>query len=104
MSVLREVARLSEITPARPKRVTIGQHQVALWNIGGTIYATDNICTHAYASLADGFLEGDVVECPLHEACFNVRTGKALTPPAVIDLRTYVVRVDGDAVLIEWDV
>jgi nitrite reductase/ring-hydroxylating ferredoxin subunit len=98
------VARLGEITSARPKRVTIGQHQIALWNIGGTIYATDNICTHAYASLADGFLEGEVVECPLHEACFNVRTGKALTPPAVVDLRTYAVRLDGDAVLIEWEV
>jgi len=98
----REIAGLGDVTPARPLRATLDGHEIALWKIEGQIYATDNICTHAYASLADGFLEGDCVECPLHEACFNVRTGKALSAPATVDLRIYKVQIEGERIFIEW--
>jgi naphthalene 1,2-dioxygenase ferredoxin component len=90
------VADMSEVTPDIPKRVVVDGHEIALFNVDGEIYATDNICSHAYASLADGFVDGDIVECPLHEACFNIRTGKVLSEPATVDIKTYPVRiVDG---------
>src|SRR5207244_12349825 len=63
----------------------------------GNVYATDNICTHAYAGLSDGWLDGEVIECPLHAARFDIRSGKVLDPPATEDLKTYPVRiVDGE--------
>jgi naphthalene 1,2-dioxygenase ferredoxin component len=77
--------------------VEVAGRQIALYDCDGTIYATDNICTHAYARLSDGWLTGTAIECPLHAARFDVRTGKVLAPPATEDLKTYPVRVtDGD--------
>ena len=50
------------------------------------------MCTHAYASLADGYIEGDIIECPLHGGCFEIKTGKVASAPATEDLRTYPVQ------------
>jgi len=88
-----DVANIEDVTPQFPKRIMIDGHEIALFNVEGEIFATDNICSHAYASLADGFVTGDVVECPLHEACFNIRTGKVLSAPATVDIRTYPVQI-----------
>jgi naphthalene 1,2-dioxygenase ferredoxin component len=56
--------------------VKAGDLGVALYNIEGQLYATHNICTHAHAMLSDGWLDGDVIECPLHGGLFEVKTGK----------------------------
>src|SRR5262249_19310328 len=72
-----KVATLSDIGPGEMKQVRIGPRYVALYNVAGTIYATDDICTHADASLSEGYLESDVVECPLHQGRFHVPSGKA---------------------------
>jgi nitrite reductase/ring-hydroxylating ferredoxin subunit len=94
------VARRDELEPDYPLRVRLGMYDLAIYLFDGEVYATDNICTHAYASLADGLVDGDTVECPLHGACFNFRTGRALTEPATVNLRTYPVRVEEGNVLI----
>ena len=60
----------------------------------------DDICSHAYASMSDGYIEGECIECPLHGAQFNIKTGKAETPPATVDLITYEVKVDGEDILV----
>lgn len=60
---------------------------------GGDLYAVDDTCTHQRASLAEGFVEGDVVECPLHAACFDLRSGQPIGPPATEPVRTHGVRV-----------
>jgi naphthalene 1,2-dioxygenase system ferredoxin subunit len=73
--------------------VSFGGRDLAIYDIGGTVYATDNLCTHAYAQLTDGTLDGDVVECPLHGGRFEVRTGRGLGPPIPCDLKTYRARV-----------
>lgn len=65
---------------------------IAICRIDGVYYATSNICTHEAAYLSDGLLEGCVLECPLHNARFDVRTGKVMSSPAEIDLRTFSVR------------
>ena len=66
----------------------------------GELYALDDICTHAYALMSDGYIEDGSIECPLHAACFDIKTGKALTPPATIDLRKFPVKIDGDQILV----
>ena len=73
--------------------VKFGAYDLALYDLGGEVFATDNLCTHAQAYLTDGTLEGGIVECPLHGGRFEVRTGKGLGPPIPCDLRTYAVRV-----------
>jgi naphthalene 1,2-dioxygenase ferredoxin component len=78
--------------------VKAGDLDVALYNIDGQLYATHNVCTHAHALLSDGFLEGDVIECPLHGGRFEVKTGKGLGAPITCDLKTFPVRVEGDAI------
>jgi naphthalene 1,2-dioxygenase system ferredoxin subunit len=61
--------------------------------VDDAFYATDNVCTHAFALLSDGFLDGTVVECPLHGGQFDVTSGAAVLEPAECDLRSYPVRV-----------
>jgi nitrite reductase/ring-hydroxylating ferredoxin subunit len=80
--------------------VTVGDRQIAIYNVDGELYATDNVCTHAFALLSDGWLDGDVIECPLHGGRFEVKTGKALGYPVEIDLKTYPIRSLGDDVQI----
>ena len=80
--------------------VELAGRSIALYAADTGIFATDNICTHAYACLSDGWLDGEVIECPLHAARFDIRTGKVLDPPATEDLKTYPVRVVGDAIQI----
>ena len=71
---------------------TANGQPIALYNIDGEIYATDNLCSHAFAYLSDGWLDGDVIECPLHAGRFEVKTGKGLGPPIPCDIRTYKTR------------
>ena len=73
---------------------------VAVFNTGDGFYATDDTCTHEESSLAEGYLDGDVIECPFHMATFCVRTGKVLSPPATEPLRTYPTRTADGAVWI----
>ena len=81
--------------------VSAGGKEIALYNIGGEIYATDNVCTHAFAMLTDGWLDGEVIECPLHAGRFEVKTGKGLGPPIPCDIKTYPVRVAGNDVQVK---
>ncbi len=74
---------------------------IALYNLDGTVYATDNVCTHAFAMLTDGWLDGEVIECPLHAGRFEIKTGKGLGPPIPCDLKTYKVRIVGDEVQVD---
>jgi nitrite reductase/ring-hydroxylating ferredoxin subunit len=81
--------------------IKVGDKLIALYNVAGRICATDNVCTHAFAVLTDGWLDGGEIECPLHAGRFDVATGKGLGPPIPSDLKTYKVRIDGDEVQID---
>jgi nitrite reductase/ring-hydroxylating ferredoxin subunit len=94
------VAALSEIPPGDMKTVEVGNEQVLLVNVGGKIHACDDVCTHSYASLSEGDLDGAEIQCPLHGAMFNVVTGQVLTPPADEPLRLFEVRIEGDDILV----
>ena len=78
----------------------IDGRDIAVCRHDGTYYAFHNICTHEYACMSDGFVDGDQIECPLHQARFDIRTGKALTAPAEVDLRTYPTKVEADQVYV----
>ena len=83
--------------------VEVGGQSIAIYDSDGELFATDNVCTHAYARLSDGWLDGKTIECPLHAARFDVRSGKVLDPPATEDLKTYPVRLVDDEIQVKLD-
>ena len=83
--------------------VIVNGREIALYETDGEIFATDDICTHAYAKLSDGWMEKGEIECPLHAGRFEIKTGKATAPPCIDDIKTYPVRVEGDAIQVKLD-
>lgn len=91
-----KVAELSEAPPGEIKGVLVGEQHVAICNIDGRLYASDNVCTHAFALLSDGWIEDGCMVCPLHGGRFEAATGKAMGDPVDCDLKTFPVRVVGE--------
>src|SRR3979490_1386535 len=75
--------------------VIVAGQEIALYDLDGALYATDDVCTHAYAKLSDGWLDKGEIECPLHAGRLDVKTGKAPGPPVTDDVKTYPVRIVG---------
>ena len=94
------IAKKSDLGEGTAHRVVVEGTEVLLCNVGGEIYAVEDICTHDGGALDQGELEGVRIVCPRHGANFDVRTGEALTLPAIMPLPTYEVRVDGDDVYV----
>ena len=94
------VCALADIPPGEAVRVD-GETPIAVFNADGELYAIDDTCTHQDASLADGWLDGCTVECPLHASCFDLRTGKPTGPPAKVPVRTHNVVVQDGHVYVE---
>jgi 3-phenylpropionate/trans-cinnamate dioxygenase ferredoxin subunit len=94
-------ARVAEIPEGLVKVVQVGDEEVALCNVAGTIFAVANVCTHDDGPLGDGYLLGDEIECPRHGARFDVRTGSVRTLPAIVPVPTFEVRIDGDDILVD---
>ncbi len=97
------VAGAPDMPEGEMRVVECGGRSLALSNIGGTLHAIDNVCTHDGGPLGEGRLRGDRVLCPRHGAAFDARTGKVLTLPAVKSVRSYPVTVDGDAVYVDCE-
>jgi nitrite reductase/ring-hydroxylating ferredoxin subunit len=93
-----KVASLAALAVGDMLGVEVGDKPIAIYNVDGDIFATDNLCTHAFAMLTDGVLDGDIIECPLHGGCFKVKTGEGLGPPVPCNLKTYPTRVVDDAI------
>ena len=95
------VCRAADVPQGEARGFTVGGQQVAVYNVDGVFYATDDRCTHGLATLSDGMLDGDLIECPLHFGAFNVRTGAAAAPPCSIAIRTHAVQEQDGQVFIE---
>ena len=96
------VAAATDIAAGSVLGVRVGEHDIAVYHLdSGEWYASDNICTHEYALLSDGWLENGCIECPLHAGQFDIRTGKAMCAPVEKDLRMFPVKIEGDSVLVE---
>src|SRR5439155_23691589 len=93
--------QVSERPPGKIKWVAVDRERVLVANVGGTFYAIRDICGHRHESLSKGTLFGYVVECPLHFACFDVRSGTFISGPASADVPRYEVRVDGETVYVK---
>ena len=97
------VATLDDFAASDAIAVVVAGKEIAIYLVGGSVYATANRCTHGDASLCDGFLEGHEIECPHHQGRFDVRTGAALCAPAEVALATYPARLAGDRVELQID-
>jgi len=95
------VCAQAEIAPDTVKAFDVDDKRLAVFNIAGKFYVTDDECTHASASLADGMLEGDVIECCMHLGAFHVPTGEVKAPPCTVARCTYKVLLQGDEVLVD---
>lgn len=92
---------LTQLQENKPVRLEKNGQAVCVTRVGQEVFAVADTCTHAEASLAEGDITGFKIECWLHGAEFDLRSGEALTLPATQSLKTYAVHVDGDSVTIE---
>ena len=95
------VCTAADLAPGSVKSFEVGDVLVAVYNIDGAFYATEACCTHSFANLADGILEGDVIECSLHFGAFHVPSGKAVQAPCFTDLKTFRTEVRDGQVLVD---
>lgn len=95
------VARKSDIADGATKRVEVGGQSVLLCNVAGEIFAIEDLCTHDGGPLDEGELIGDRIMCPRHGAFFDVKSGAALTLPAIVPVQTHKVRTDGDDIYVD---
>lgn len=96
-----KVAKQDDIGDGSVIEVGVGGQAIALYRVEGVLYATDNICTHAFACLHEGYLDGHGIECPLHQGIFDIRTGEPLEGPVDEPLKTFPVKSEGDDILVE---
>lgn len=94
------VAGIDEVPPGEAVAIELQGLNLALYHIDDEWFCTDNVCSHAYALLTEGWLEGHIIECPLHSGQFDVRTGKGVCAPITADIQVYPVRIEGEDVLI----
>ena len=94
------VCALTDLPPGEATRV-VAHVPVAVFNADGELFAIDDTCTHQDASLSEGWLEGGLIECLLHAACFDLRTGKPTSPPAKRPVRTYPTLVMDGVVYVD---
>ncbi|MFI5606462.1 bifunctional 3-phenylpropionate/cinnamic acid dioxygenase ferredoxin subunit [Amycolatopsis sp. NPDC051903] len=90
---------VDELPPGESVRIA-GPEPIAVFNADGELYAIGDTCSHQDASLADGWLEGCFVECPLHAALFDLRTGLPSCLPAKEAVRTYDVLVEAGVIYV----
>ena len=100
MSEFVVACKASDLSPGSMSWVAVNRERVLLVNVEGTFYALSDVCGHLRAPLSRGRLEGYSVECPLHFACFDVRTGALIDGPVATDVPTYQVCVEGDTVYV----
>ena len=95
-----DVLALDWVPEADVTSVIVDGLEIALYEVNGEVFATDNLCTHGAARLSDGFLEGREIECPFHQGRFDVCTGKAMCAPLTQDIRVYPVRIENKRVFV----
>lgn len=96
------VASLDDVRPGQLLKVIHDGKAYMLANVEGTVYATDDMCSHEDASLSTGALKGECVSCPLHGSRFNVRTGEPMEEPATQNIRTYPVKMQEERILVRF--
>jgi len=96
-----ELCSTGEVAPGTALKVETEGLTLAVFNVAGEFFVTDDLCTHGPGSLSEGYLEDDVIECNFHNGQFNVRTGEVVSPPCMVPIKTYPVMVVDEKVTIE---
>ncbi len=100
---MQRVATTGDVPEGQVHVVNVDGQEIALCHAEGAFYAIDNVCTHDGGPLDQGELDGCQIECPRHGARFDVRTGRALTLPAVIPVHKYAVELRGGEIYVDPD-
>jgi nitrite reductase/ring-hydroxylating ferredoxin subunit len=100
MGEWHRVAAEEDLQLETPLAMRIGETEIAVIRLPDGIFAVNNVCSHEYALLSEGFCEDGKLECPLHQACFDVRSGQALSAPATIAIATYEVKCESGEVFV----
>ena len=97
------VARVGDVRKGKVKTFQVGDHEIALCNVEGTYFATQDLCSHDGGPLGEGELWDYNIECPRHGGRFDVRTGQVTALPPVFPIKTFPVRVEGDDIQVAID-
>lgn len=92
------ISKADAIKPGQMKSFNVSGKQILVANVGGTLFATQDICTHDNGTLSDGELVGDEIECPRHAARFSAHTGQVRALPAVVPIKIYKVKIENDEI------
>jgi nitrite reductase/ring-hydroxylating ferredoxin subunit len=95
------VCQTDEVPEDFGLKAVVGGRAIAVFRVGSSFHAIDDTCTHGQASLSQGYVEGEEVECPLHQGRFHIPTGRPACPPVTEPVRSYPVRVVDDRVYVE---
>jgi nitrite reductase/ring-hydroxylating ferredoxin subunit len=96
-----ELCQASDVASGCALRVEAEGLVLAVFNVGGKFFVTDDACTHGPGSLSEGELEDDVIECNFHGGRFNVRTGEVVESPCMVPVKTYPVVIERGQVIVE---
>jgi nitrite reductase/ring-hydroxylating ferredoxin subunit len=103
MSTRIELCNTDEVAAGSALRVENGDLILAVYNLDGEFYVTDDACTHGPGSLSEGYIEDDIVECNFHGGQFNIKSGEVAAPPCMVPIKTYPTTVENGKVVIEVD-
>lgn len=95
------VCVVSDLEPGEVMSVDGPTEPIAVYNVNDRFFATQDLCTHGQWRLSESYVDGDIIECALHMACFSISGGKVLAPPASLPLKTYAVKVENDSVFVD---
>jgi nitrite reductase/ring-hydroxylating ferredoxin subunit len=98
-----DLCAAADVAPGTALKVESGELVLAVFNVEGEYFVTDDTCTHGPGSLSEGYIEGDVVECNFHNGQFNIKTGEVVLPPCMVPIKTYKTAVEDGRVVIETE-
>ena len=96
------VGKVSDLKPSRGRKVKVGEHEVAVWRVGDTIFAVGNVCAHQHFSMMhEGTLEGLTIRCPMHGWQYSLETGESVSGSGRIPV--FDVKIEGESVFVSRD-
>jgi 3-phenylpropionate/trans-cinnamate dioxygenase ferredoxin subunit len=100
MSEWQYCCKTTEVSEGKPIGKEIDGVPIGVFKVGDEWYALKDVCPHQYALLSEGYQDGDAVECPLHQACFEIATGKCLSGPSDRDAETLAIKIESDEIFV----
>ena len=96
-----ELCKVGDVAVGEALKVEVSGLTLAVFNLDGTFYVTDDACTHGPGSLSEGCVDGDQIECNFHQGIFSIKTGEVVAPPCIVPVKTYKAFVDNGVVFLE---